>query len=321
MSELQARIKERVQHWSHSHLLGIQELAADDISLLLDQAEDLRSLSDEELAEFSPLKGTTVFNFFAEASTRTKTSFGLAARRLGANVIEFASSASSLGKGESLADTARVMEAYGARLVCIRHKQSGTPHVLARYLDAKILNAGDGTHEHPTQALLDLLTIRDHKPSFEGLNVTIVGDITHSRVARSNIDALTKMGANVTVCGPPTLIPKYVESLGAKVSYRFDDVIPESDVIMMLRLQVERQDAGLIPSIHEYRIFFALTRERMARAKSDVIVLHPGPMNRGLEIAGEVADSDHSVALEQVANGIWARMAALYTLHASGGGV
>jgi aspartate carbamoyltransferase catalytic subunit len=257
------------------------------------------------------LTGKTVVMLFFEPSTRTTTSFTLAARRLSADVVGFSLSGSSTVKGETLIDTARNIEAMGVDIVVIRHGASGAPHLLARHVDASVVNAGDGAHEHPTQGLLDLFTIREKKKTFEGLKVAIVGDIAHSRVARSNIFGLRTLGAEVVVCGPPTLIPGHITELGVTVSRDFDEIVPEVDVIYMLRIQRERLEGPVLPSIGEYTRFFGLTLERERRMKPDALVMHPGPVNRGMEIDPEVADGARSVILEQVTNGVAVRMAVL----------
>ena len=291
--------------WKHPHLLGTRDLSADEIALALDVAEALAGVDE------APLKGRRLFNFFVEPSTRTKTSFALAARRLGAEVVDFSPASSSLTKGESLKDTARTIESMGVRFTAIRHGASGAPAFLSRLVRSAVINAGDGTNEHPTQALLDLRTIRQRLGRVSGLKVALVGDIAHSRVARSNLWALRKLGNEVTLVGPSTLVPR---GLDAKVSHDFDAALREHDVVMMLRLQLERQAAGLFPSTAEYIRFFGLTRERLASLRNGTIIMHPGPMNRGLEISGEAADSDRSVILNQVANGVLVRAAVLLLL-------
>lgn len=297
---------QRCRAWRHRHLLGTKDLSPADISLVLDVAEELNALKDA-----TPLKGKRLFNFFVEASTRTKTSFALAARRLGAEVVDFSPSNSSLTKGESLKDTARTIESMGVALTVIRHSASGAPAFLSRLVESAVINAGDGANEHPTQALLDLFTMRQRLGKISGLKVALVGDITHSRVARSNLWALQKLGNDVTLVGPATLVPK---DLGARVEHDFDRALREHDVLMMLRLQLERQQAGLFPSSSEYVRFFGLTRERLETLKPNAIIMHPGPMNRGLEISAEAADSARSVILNQVANGVAVRAAVLLLL-------
>jgi aspartate carbamoyltransferase catalytic subunit len=296
----------RCRAWKHRHLLGTKDLSPKDISLVLDVAEELSTLKD-----IAPLKGKRLFNFFVEPSTRTKTSFALAARRLGAEVVDFSPANSSLTKGESLKDTARTIESMGVAFTAIRHGASGAPAFLSRLVESSVVNAGDGTNEHPTQALLDLFTMRQRLGKISGLRVALVGDITHSRVARSNLWALQKLGNQVTLVGPSTLVPR---NLDAPVSHDFDRALRENDVVMMLRLQLERQQAGLFPSTGEYVRFFGLTRERLASLANGTIIMHPGPMNRGLEISAEAADSSRSVILNQVANGVAVRAAVLLLL-------
>ena len=293
----------RCRAWKHRHLLGTKDLSAADISLVLDVAEELAALKDA-----APLRGRRLFNFFVEPSTRTKTSFSLAGRRLGADVVDFSPATSSLTKGESLKDTARTIESMGVDFTVIRHGASGAPAFLSRLVRSSVINAGDGTNEHPTQALLDLLTMRQRLGKISGLRVALVGDILHSRVARSNLWALRKLGNEVTFVGPSTLVP---HDLDAPVSHDFDRALQEHDVIMMLRLQLERQQAGLFPSTSEYIRFFGLTRERLATLRNGTIIMHPGPMNRGLEISAEAADSSRSVILNQVGNGVAIRAAVL----------
>jgi aspartate carbamoyltransferase catalytic subunit len=298
-------------------LLGIQDLSVEEVTLVLETAESFKEVSGRDIKKVPTLRGKTVVNLFFEPSTRTRTSFELAAKRLSADVINFAVSASSVSKGETLLDTARNIEAMQADFIVLRHPMAGTPNILAKLLRASIVNAGDGEHEHPTQALLDLYTLREKKREFKGLRLAIVGDIAHSRVARSNIYAFTKMGAEVRVIGPPTMMPLEVERLGVKVFYDLDEGLRGVDVIMMLRLQLERQGIALFPSLREYSRLYCLTPERVKLAAPDALVMHPGPINRGVEIAPEVADSVSSVILDQVTNGVAVRMAVLYLL--SGG--
>ncbi len=300
--------------WTRKHLLGLEDLTAEEITTILDQAAAFKRESLESDTKLDLLSGTVVANLFFEPSTRTRTSFSLAAKRLSADTIDFTASSSSLSKGETFIDTALNIEAMGASLIVVRHKTPGAPHLLSRHVDAGILNAGDGTHEHPTQALLDIFTIREKRGSLEGLTVTLVGDILHSRVARSNIWGLKKLGARVVVCGPSTLIPPRIEELGVEVSHRLDDVIGETDCVNLLRIQFERQRGAFFPSIREYTQFFGMNGERLKAAKSDVMILAPGPINRGVELTAEVADGPHSVILEQVTNGLAIRMACLYLL-------
>jgi aspartate carbamoyltransferase catalytic subunit len=296
-------------------LLGIESLSPDEIVLLLDTADSMRSIAERQIKKVPALRGRMVVNLFFEPSTRTRFSFETAEKWLSADSLNFSGGkGTSVEKGESLLDTARNLQAMSPDLIVVRHASPGVPHLLARHLAAGIVNAGDGAHEHPTQALLDALTIRRRLGRLEGLKVVIAGDIAHSRVARSNIFLLTRMGSSVTVCGPPTLLPPRVEELGARATADFDRAVEGADVVMMLRMQLERQNRSLFPSTREYFARYGLTPERLARASSGAIVMHPGPMNRGVEIASEVADSAQSVILEQVANGVAVRMAVLYLL-------
>jgi aspartate carbamoyltransferase catalytic subunit len=301
--------------WSRKHLLGLQELSADEIVLILDRAAEFKRLFAEGCTKLEHLKGVTVGNLFFEPSTRTKTSFSLAAKRLSADTVDFTASSSSLSKGETFIDTARNIEAMGVSQMVVRHSTSGAPHHLAKHLDAGVINAGDGTHEHPTQGLLDIFTIREHRGRIAGLTVALVGDILHSRVARSNIWGLTKLGAKVIVCGPATLIPPEIERLGVEVSHSLDDIVPRTDVINLLRIQAERQRSAFFPSIYEYAHFFGMNGERVRRARKDVLILAPGPINRGVELTPDVADGDCSVILDQVTNGLFIRMACLSLMH------
>ena len=299
-------------NWTRKHLLGLEDLSAEEITIILDTAESFREVSTRQRKKVPTLTGKVVVMMFVEPSTRTLTSFTLAARRLSADVVSFSSGGSSLKKGETLVDTAKNIQAMGIDAIVIRHTSPGAPHLLARNIEASIINAGDGPHEHPTQALLDMFTIRERKKRIEGLTVGIVGDIKYSRVARSNIWGLKKLGARVIVVGPATLIPSGIEDLGVEVCYDIDKVIPECDVINILRIQLERQQSGLFPSIREYARIFGLNSERLAKAKDDLLIMHPGPMNRGIEITADVADGPHSVVLNQVTNGLAVRMAVLY---------
>ena len=303
--------------WKRKDLLSMQELDAAEITGVLDTAESMREIATREIKKVPTLRGKTVVNLFYEASTRTRTSFEIAGKWLSADVINFSASGSSAEKGESLLDTAKNIEAMSPDVVVVRHRASGTPALLARNLACSVVNAGDGAHEHPTQALLDLLTIRQKKGHLEGLNVTIVGDVAHSRVARSDIHGMRRMGITVTVAGPPTLIPPACQELGVKVSYRLEEAIANSDVIMMLRLQQERMEGGLIPSLREYSRVWGLSLAKLQHCRPDVLIMHPGPVNRGVELAPEVADSQYSVILNQVANGVAVRMAVLYLLAGS----
>ncbi len=306
-----ARILRQCRGWRAKHLLGAKDLSRDHLERILGLSLNLDRVPPDDLRAAAPLKGRRVFNFFAEASTRTKTSFSIAARQLGAEVLDFSPSTSSLTKGESLKDTAKVIESMGVDFVVIRHAAGGAPHFLSRQVHGAVLNAGDGMNEHPTQALLDLLTIKKVLGRTTKLRIALVGDIAHSRVARSNLWVHRTLGNEVVLCGPATLVPR---ELPARISHDLDRVLRESDVVMMLRLQLERQQAGLLPSATEYARLFGLTRERMDLLPKGAIVMHPGPMNRGLEISAEAADSDRSVILDQVANGVVVRMAALLLL-------
>jgi aspartate carbamoyltransferase catalytic subunit len=297
----------------HRHLLGIEPLEASDIQTILDTADGLKEILDRPIKKVPALRGKTIVNLFYEASTRTRSSFEVSERVLSADSLSIAAAASSVSKGETLLDTAKNLEAMNPDMVIMRHASSGAPHFLARHCRFSVVNAGDGAHEHPTQALLDALTMRQRKGRLKGLRVAIVGDILHSRVARSNLWLLAKMGASVVLCGPPTLIPPGLETL-APVTYRIDEAVEGADVVMMLRIQMERMSGGFFPTTREYHRQFGLTEERVRRAKKDVLVMHPGPMNRGVEIASEVADGPFSVILEQVTNGVAVRMAVLYLL-------
>jgi aspartate carbamoyltransferase catalytic subunit len=303
--------------WTRKDLLTMQALDASEITMLVDTADGLQEIAGREIKKVPTLRGKTIVNLFYESSTRTRTSFEIAGKWLSADVINFSASGSSAEKGESLLDTARNIEAMSPDVVVVRHQAAGAPALLARHLRCGVVNAGDGAHEHPTQALLDLMTIREKKGHLEGLNVTIVGDITHSRVARSDIHGMRKMGITVTVAGPPTLIPAQCQELGVKVSHRLEEAIAHADVIMMLRLQHERMQGGFIPSLREYSRVWGLTLAKLEHCRPDVLIMHPGPVNRGVELAPEVADSAYSVILDQVANGVAVRMAVLYLLAGS----
>lgn len=305
--------------FQRKHILGLEDLTAEEISLILDTAESMKEVSLRDVKKVPALKGVTVVNLFFEPSTRTRSSFEIAEKRLSADVLNFTPDQSSVVKGETLLDTARNLEAMGASVIVIRHAMSGAPWVLARELASSIINAGDGSHEHPSQALLDLFTIREIKGEISGLRVVIVGDILHSRVARSDIWGFMKLGAEVRVVGPPTMIPREIENIDVKIYYNLEEALKGADVVIMLRIQKERLGAELFPSLREYSRFYGLTRERLKLAKEDVILMHPGPINRGIELSSEVADDVHSVILDQVSNGISVRMAMLY-LVASGGG-
>jgi aspartate carbamoyltransferase catalytic subunit len=304
----------RTVPWTRRHLLGLEDLSRTEITAVLDTAEDFVEVSQRRRKKRPDLKGKVIVNLFFEPSTRTRTSFGLAAKRLSADTIDFTSSSSSLSKGETFIDTAKNIEAMGVDVMVVRHSSPGAPHLLAQHLRSGVVNAGDGAHEHPTQGLLDIFTIRRAKGRLEGLTVGLVGDIAHSRVARSNIHGLLKLGARVVVCGPPTLVPQGIGELGVEVSYRLDEILGRCDVINLLRIQFERQRHGLFPSIHEYARLFGMDSQRLRRAKPDVLLLAPGPINRGVEITPEVADGPHSAILQQVTNGLAVRMAVLYLL-------
>jgi aspartate carbamoyltransferase catalytic subunit len=303
----------------NKHLLSLHDLTPDDIVRVLDTAESFREVGTRVIKKVPALRGRTVVNLFYENSTRTRISFELAAKRLSADVINFSTGGSSVSKGESLKDTALTLQAMGADAVVIRHASSGAPHALTRWISGRVLNAGDGTHEHPTQALLDLYTIRERLDRIEGLRVAIIGDVLHSRVARSLTFGLVKMGAEVTLVGPPTLIPPDAPAWGAQVSYDIDAVLPKLDVCYMLRVQRERQRQQYFPSVREYSRLFGLTRERVRLLPEGTMIMHPGPMNRGVEIDSEVADLPQSVIEEQVTNGIAVRMSLLYLMLGGGG--
>ena len=312
-------MREKKKHkkfqWSRKHLIGLSDLSRQEIEFILDTAQGFEKFSTRSIKKAPTLRGKVVVNMFFEDSTRTRNSFTLAASRLSADVIEFSKKASAVSKGETLIDTARNLEAMGVDIVVIRHSAGGAPKLLSRSINACVVNAGDGFHEHPTQALLDVYTIRRERGSLDGLKIGIVGDISHSRVARSDIYAMTKLGAEVTLIGPPTLMPGGVGNLPVKVSYSLDDVIEDLDVINMLRIQFERMGGNPFPSVREYSHYFGLTVDRMKRAKPDITVMHPGPINRGLEIESEVADGPNSVILKQVANGLAVRMGVLFLVN------
>jgi len=309
------RKKNKPLTWNRKHLLGLRELSSEEIKFILDTAEGFEEISTRSVKKAPPLRGKVVVNLFFEDSTRTRNSFVLAASRLSADIIEFTMKTSSVSKGETLLDTARNMEAMGTDIVVIRHGAGGAAKLLSRNIDSCVINAGDGFCEHPTQGLLDVYTIRKIKGTLEGVKIAIVGDIAHSRVARSDLWAMTKLGAEVTFVGPPTLMPAGVEQLPVSVSYSLDEVIEKVDVINMLRIQFERIGGNPFPSIREYSHYFGLTVERMKRAKPDILVMHPGPINRGLEMESEVADGQNSVILEQVKNGLAVRMAVLFLVN------
>ncbi len=295
-------------------LLGIEDLSPEEIVLILETSEAMKEVGQRSIKKVPTLRGRTVVNLFFEPSTRTRTSFEIAEKRLSADTLNVAIATSSVVKGETLVDTARTLEAMAPSMIVLRHASSGACHLLARICRAGIVNAGDGTHEHPTQALLDAFTIRERKGRLAGLKVAIVGDLLHSRVLRSNILLLTRLGAEVWVCGPATMVPRGLEQMGVQVTTRVDEAVERADVIMLLRIQLERMQGGYFPSLREYYRTFGMTEERVSRAQPDVIIMHPGPMNRGVEIASEVADGPFSVILDQVANGVAVRMAVLYLL-------
>ncbi len=298
--------------WTRKDLLALEDLSKEEIELILKTAESFKEVSAREVKKVPALRGKSIANLFFEASTRTRTSFEVAAKRLSADTINFSSSGSSTSKGESLSDTAKNIEAMQVDTIVMRHSSSGSAEYLSKVVKAGVINAGDGIHEHPTQGLLDIFTIKEKKKNIAGLKVCLIGDILHSRVARSNIWGLTKLGAKVTVCGPPTLIPRGIEKLGVSVEYDVDKAIKDQDVLNILRIQLERQAGAFFPSIREYAAEYGISVDRMKKAKSDVIIMHPGPINRGVELAAEVADGANSVILEQVTNGIAVRMAVLF---------
>ncbi|MFN2432986.1 MAG: aspartate carbamoyltransferase catalytic subunit [Gemmatimonadota bacterium] len=300
--------------FDHKDLLGLEELTREEILALLDTAEPFKEISERRIKKVPALRGKTIVNLFYEPSTRTRISFEFAEKRLSADTVNVSTSTSSIVKGETLVDTARNLEAMRIDMVVIRHGASGAPRFLAERIPSNVINAGDGSHEHPTQGLLDLLTIRDHLGRIEGVRVVLVGDILHSRVARSNLWGLRALGAQVGVCGPPTLLPPGLEELGVRVYPHVEDAIAEADVLNVLRIQLERQKANLFPSLREYNRLFGVSSARLARSPRDLLVLHPGPMNRGVEIDSDVADGEHAVILEQVTNGVAVRMAVLFLL-------
>src|SRR3990170_2811108 len=295
-------------------ILGIRELSVDEINLILDTADSFLEVSTREIKKVPTLRGKTIVNLFYEASTRTRTSFEIAGKRLSADTINISASTSSVVKGETLIDTARNLEAMNPDVIVIRHSAAGAPHMLARMIRPSIINAGDGAHEHPTQSLLDMLTIRSKKGRIAGLKVAIIGDIAHSRVARSNIYGLTKMGAEVAVAGPATMLPRDIEKMAVTVSSQIDTAIRDADIVMVLRIQTEREQQNIFPSLREYASCFSLNANNIKLAKDDVLVMHPGPINRGVEISPDIADGPYSIILEQVTNGVAVRMALLYLL-------
>ena len=301
--------------WTRKHLLGLEELSKEELLHIFRTAEGFQQVSTRSIKKVPALRGRVIVNLFFEDSTRTRMSFTLAAQRLSADVLEFNAAKSSISKGESLRDTVRNIEAMGVDTFVIRHSAGGAPHYITRCTNCHVINAGDGQHEHPTQGLIDIFTILERKGRIEGLNVAIVGDIANSRVARSNFWGLTRLGANVTLVGPSTLVPRAFEKMGARISHDLDDVLKDADVVNMLRVQHERMTSKVFPSIQEYIRLFGLTQERMQNAKPDVLVMHPGPINRGVELAGDVADGPNSSILRQVSNGLAIRMAVLYLLN------
>jgi aspartate carbamoyltransferase catalytic subunit len=305
--------------WHRKHLLDIESLAPEEILTVLDTARAFKAVGERAIKKVPALRGKTVVSLFVEPSTRTRISFELAAQRLTADIIHFSAEVSSLKKGETLKDTARNLEALNADIIIIRHSAAGAPHFLARFLNASVVNAGDGAHEHPTQALLDAFTIREKKGTLAGLKVTILGDILYSRVARSNIWTLTKLGAKVTLCGPATLVPRAFEQMGCRVTHHIDEAIVDADIINLLRIQHERQRKTMFPSLGEYTSLFGITEERLSRAKPDVLIMHPGPINRGVEIESNIADGSRSVILQQVTNGLAVRMATLFLVNGGKG--
>jgi aspartate carbamoyltransferase catalytic subunit len=303
-----------VSVWTKHDLLDTKDLSKAEIELVLQTAKSFKEVSAREVKKVPALRGKTIVTLFCEPSTRTRASFELAAKRLSADTLSLSPNTSSLTKGETVLDMARNVEAMNVDLIIVRHQTSGIPHLLAENLNASVINAGDGCQAHPTQALLDLFTIQEKLGKIEGLKVAIVGDILHSRVARSNIWALKTMGAKVTVCGPATLMPLQVEKLGVEVSYNLQDVIKENDVVMLLRLQLERQKDQFLPSVREYARLFGVNRDKLKHAKKDIVIMHPGPVNRGIEVSADIADSEYSLILDQVTNGVAVRMAVLYLL-------
>jgi aspartate carbamoyltransferase catalytic subunit len=298
--------------WTRRYLLDLESLTGQELELILDSAVAFKEATDGCKQKITTLQGKTCANLFFENSTRTRTSFGLAARRLGADTVDFSASGSSLSKGETFIDTAKNIEAMNVDAIIVRHHTPGTPHLLAKHVDCAVINAGDGPHEHPTQGLLDIMTIREFRGELAGLTVALVGDIAHSRTARSNIWGLKKLGAHVIVCGPATLVSQRWEEFGVEVAFSLDDILPRCDVLNLLRIQFERQYTRPFPSVREYALLYAMNHERMVRAKDDILIMAPGPINRGVEVTPDVADGPHSVILDQVTNGLAVRMAALW---------
>ena len=307
--------------WTRGHLLDLESLTAEEIRLVLDVAQQFKDATNDCRDKIPLLNGRTCCNLFFENSTRTRTSFSLAAKRLGADTVEFTASSSSTSKGETFIDTAKNLEAMNVDAIIVRHRTPGTPHLLSQNVECPVVNAGDGPHEHPTQGLLDILTIRQQRGTIEGLTVALVGDIAHSRTARSNIWGLKKLGAHVIVCGPSTLVSKRWEEVGVEVSHDLDKILPRCDVLNLLRIQFERQITRPFPSVHEYALLYAMNRERMAKAKPGILIMAPGPINRGVEITPDVADGPQSVILEQVTNGLAVRMAVLWLVVGTRGGL
>lgn len=306
---------------SCSHLLGLEGVSKSDIALILNTAITFKEILSRPIPKVPTLRGKTIVNLFFEPSTRTRISFELAEKRLSADSVNFTSSTSSVKKGETLRDTVRNIEAMKIDMIVVRHAVAGVPLFLTKCVDANIINAGDGMHEHPTQALLDMMTLQEKYSALEGLKVAIIGDVAHSRVAGSNIRGLITMGAQVTLCGPKTLIPKDIERMGVQVSYDLDEVIGWADVLNVLRIQLERQESGLFPSVREYHAEFGITRKRIKKAQKPITIMHPGPINRGIELDSDIADSEYSIILDQVTNGVAVRMAVLYLLSGSEGSV
>ena len=300
--------------FDHKHLISLEKFPKKDIQQIIDTAFNFKEVLERPIKKVPSLQGKTIVNLFFENSTRTRISFELAQKRLSADTVNFSASSSSLKKGESFKDTAQNIEAMKIDAVVMRHPSPGAPHQLKKFINAQIINAGDGTHEHPTQAILDMMSIQEKFGKIKGLNIAIIGDIHHSRVARSNIYGLVTMGANVTVCGPPNLVPREISNLGVDVNYNIDEVVEWADAVNILRIQRERMGVGLIPSVREYRRLFGVTYERMSRRDKELVIMHPGPMNRGVEIDSEVADSDQAIILEQVLNGVASRMSILYLM-------
>ncbi len=305
---------EEQYRFPHKHILGIEELSSQDITFILNAAASFQEISRRPIKKVPTLRGKTVIHLFFEPSTRTRLSFEIAAKRMSADSFNISASTSSATKGESLIDTARNLTSMNPDIIVIRHSSSGSPHLLAEHIGASVINAGDGTHEHPSQSLLDMLTVREHKGKIQGLKIAIIGDIIHSRVAHSNILGFTKMGARVFVSGPATLIPQGVEEMGATVCSTVEEAIDDADVVMALRIQKERQFDPLFPSLREYASFFGINKNRIKKAKPDAIIMHPGPINRGVEMTFDVADGEQSVILDQVTNGVAVRMALLYLI-------